>query len=96
MYQNKIITESLPWVPLDYPGVFIRIIRTDPQTGGLTVLTRVDPGMTFPAHFHTHADETVFILAGDFVEDGKTYGPGAFFAGAAGTPHGPTTAARGA
>jgi quercetin dioxygenase-like cupin family protein len=89
MYQNKILTESLPSVPLDYPGVSIRVVHTDARTGGMTVLTRLEPGATIPAHLHTEADETVFVISGDFVEDGQTYGPGAFFFGAAGTSHGP-------
>jgi hypothetical protein len=29
------------------------------------------------------------VLEGDFVEAGMTYGPGTFFAGKAGTTHGP-------
>jgi hypothetical protein len=29
------------------------------------------------------------LLSGDFIEQGKSYGPGAFFVGKAGTSHGP-------
>lgn len=67
----------------------MRVLKEDARTGGMTVLTRMEPGAAIPAHLHTHAHETVFVVSGDFVEDGKAYGPGSFFAGEAGTPHGP-------
>jgi len=45
-------------------------------------------GATIPRHWHAAADETVFVVLGDFVEQGKSFGPGAFFVGKAGTSHG--------
>ncbi len=88
MYQHVVSTDSLPWMPLEFPGVHMRIIHSDAQTGRLTVMTRLEPGATIPAHFHTKADETVYVLSGDFVEAGVTYGVGTYFAATAGTPHG--------
>lgn len=41
------------------------------------------------AHWHTKADETAFVLKGDFVEDAESYGPGSYFRGQAKTLHGP-------
>ena len=32
-------------------------------------MTRINPGAEIPAHYHTHADETVFVLEGHFIED---------------------------
>ena len=89
MYDLKLDTAGIEWTQLDFPGVSMKILRQDGRTGGMTVITRMQPGATIPAHSHTHADETVFVLEGDFVEDGVSHGPGSFFAGAAGTVHGP-------
>jgi quercetin dioxygenase-like cupin family protein len=89
MYSATINTEKLPWTALDFPGVFMRIIHEHKQSGGMAVMTRLDPGASIPAHIHTKADETVFVISGDFVEDGIEYGPGSFFAAPAGAPHGP-------
>jgi anti-sigma factor ChrR (cupin superfamily) len=89
MYQIAINTESVASTPLPMPGVSIRILSQNAETGGKAVLTRIDAGPTIPEHWHTKADETVFVLEGDFVEAGVTYGPGTFFAGKAGTAHGP-------
>ncbi len=55
----------------------------------MAALTRIDAGATIPEHWHTKADETVFVLEGDFVEAGVPHGPGTFFSGKAGTTHGP-------
>ena len=89
MYHLKLHADSVAWSPLDFPGVSLRVLHTDPDTGATSVLTRMAPGAVIPAHLHTRADETVYVLEGDFVEDGQSHGPGSFFAGKAGVPHGP-------
>ncbi len=89
MYHLKLHADAVAWSPLDFPGVSLRVLHTDPDSGATTVLTRMAPGAVIPAHLHTRADETVYVLDGDFVEDGQSHGPGSFFAGKAGVPHGP-------
>jgi len=88
MYSTTVNTETLPWTALDFPGVSMRVIH-EHKSGGMTVMTRLEPGASIPAHLHTKADETVFVVAGDFIEDAIEYGPGSFFAAPAGSPHGP-------
>ena len=89
MYGVKVNESEVGWTPLDMPGVAMKVLHKDEATGAMAVLTRMDAGATIPAHFHTKADETVYVLEGDFVEDGQSHGPGSFFAGKAGVPHGP-------
>jgi quercetin dioxygenase-like cupin family protein len=89
MYGVKICEQDVNWTPLDIPGVSMKVLFKDEASGAMTVITKMDAGAVIPAHFHTHADETVFVLDGDFVEDGESHGPGAYFVGKAGTPHGP-------
>jgi quercetin dioxygenase-like cupin family protein len=89
MYHLKLLAGSAAWSDLDFPGVSMGVLHTDPVSGAMSVLTRLAPGAVIPAHLHTKADETVYVLEGDFVEDGESYGPGCFFAGKAGVPHGP-------
>jgi quercetin dioxygenase-like cupin family protein len=95
MYHVKLDAASIAWTPLDFAGVSLRVLHTEPETGAMTVLTRMAPGATIPAHLHTKADETVYVLEGDFVEDSQGHGPGSFFAGKAGVPHGPHTSVGG-
>ena len=79
MYQIAIDSQSVASVPLDIPGVSIRVLTRDAATGGMTVLTRIEAGATIPEHWHTQADETVFVIEGDFVEAGVSHGPRCVF-----------------
>jgi quercetin dioxygenase-like cupin family protein len=95
MYHIKRAADQGDWTALSFAGVTLRVLDGDPTTGEATVLTRLAPGATIPKHRHTHADEAVFVVEGDFVEDRISYGPGAYFAGRAGTDHGPHTSKTG-
>jgi quercetin dioxygenase-like cupin family protein len=89
MYELKRKPDSGTWDGLALPGVAMQVLRTDEATGAMTVLTRIASGASIPEHSHTKADESVFVVEGEFVEDGETYGPGSYFFGKAGTRHGP-------
>ncbi len=89
MYQLKVRESNLAWADSQMPGVSMKVLHNDETTGAMAVLTRMAPGTTIPAHWHTRADESVFVIEGDFVEDGVKYGPGCYFKGSAGTVHGP-------
>ena len=62
MYHLKLHVEAVAWSPLDFPGVSLRVLHTDPDSGAMSVLTRMSPGAVIPAHLHTKADETVYVL----------------------------------
>jgi anti-sigma factor ChrR (cupin superfamily) len=95
MYQKAIEQDKVSAVALDIPGVTIQTLHTDDISGAMIVLTHIAAGATIPQHWHTSAGETVFVLSGDFIEQGRSYGPGAFFVGKAGTSHGPHNSASG-
>ena len=42
--------EGLPWVKTRWPGVEIKVLMEDKETGLLTALTRFAPGATLPDH----------------------------------------------
>jgi quercetin dioxygenase-like cupin family protein len=56
------------------------------------VLRKFKAGVTVPAHIHPQANESVYVLSGEWEESGVTYTTGAFFHAPKGTPHGPHTA----
>jgi anti-sigma factor ChrR (cupin superfamily) len=89
MYNIKRAADEGGWITLDFPGVNIKVLHTDESSGATTVLTRLAPGAVIPRHRHTAANETVYVIEGDFVEDNESFGPGSFFAGMAGSDHGP-------
>src|SRR4051812_39256211 len=88
MYQRIIDASTLDEQALDIDGVSIRVLH-QADNGGIAVITRMRAGAVIPAHWHSKADETVYVLSGDFVEDGVAYGPGNYFVGTARTVHGP-------
>jgi anti-sigma factor ChrR (cupin superfamily) len=67
----------------------VRLTESAPRTACRRQACLPSLGASISAHSHTRAEETVYVLEGDFVEDGVAYGAGSFFAGAAGIPHGP-------
>lgn len=95
MYETNLDTSALAWSPLNAAGLSTKVLHQVESAGGMTAMTRLAPGATIPAHRHTHADQTVFVLEGDLVDDGVTYGPGRFLVAKAGTPHGPHGSAGG-
>lgn len=90
MYDSTVVCSELTPVPIEIPGIFVKVLRRDPRPG-LVVLTRMSPRATLPEHWHSEAHETAFVLDGDFIDAGVGYGPGTFFYGKAGCPHGPHT-----
>jgi quercetin dioxygenase-like cupin family protein len=95
MYQHVVLTDSLDWQPLDFPGVSMRLVHQDKRSGGMTVLTRLEAGATIPAHTHSQADEAVYVISGDFIEAGVSHKAGTFFVAAAGVAHGPHKSEKG-
>lgn len=89
MYPIKVRESELSWADLGMPGVTMKVLHKDEATGAMAVLTRIEAGASIPRHWHSKADEAVYVLDGDFVEDGVSYGPGAYFVGQARTTHGP-------
>jgi quercetin dioxygenase-like cupin family protein len=96
MYETTLDTTKLEWSsPNPASGISMKMLHQDKSTGGMTGMTRFAPGSSMPAHRHTHADQTVFVLQGDLIDNGVTYGPGTFFLARAGQPHGPHTTTTG-
>jgi quercetin dioxygenase-like cupin family protein len=89
MFQYVALSLEKKWQPGPYPGVELLVLHTSEETGGMTVLRKFDAGVTVPAHIHPQANESVFILSGQWEEDGVTYSTGAFFFAPRGELHGP-------
>jgi quercetin dioxygenase-like cupin family protein len=77
------------WEKLAIKGVESKTLYFDEGTKARTVETKLAPGATIPRHCHTHANETVYVLSGDFIEEGTEYQAGSYFVAKAGTIHGP-------
>jgi len=53
------------------------------------VLRKFKAGVAVPAHIHPEANESVYVLSGEWEESGVTYTTGAYFFAPKGTKHGP-------
>lgn len=52
------------WRPSKVPGVAVKVLRSDKESGESAALVRLEAGTSFPAHDHP-AGEEVFVLEGD-------------------------------
>ena len=67
MASRYIDVPSLPWQPTRFPGVEIKVLMEDPDTGLQTVLTRMAPGAVLTDHAHA-AIEQSFVLEGSLAD----------------------------
>jgi anti-sigma factor ChrR (cupin superfamily) len=77
------------------PGLHAKVLFKDPQAHTVTTLYKFDPGVTVPKHSHT-GFEQCFILEGDFVVNGESYGPGDYHCAPPGSTHELITTTQGA
>lgn len=92
-------TESA-WIPFPIPGatsdkLFAKLLNLDIKYGPVFAVLKIEAGGYIPAHIHHKTEEQHYVLEGDFINDGITYGPGAFFAHDKGQVHGPHSSKNG-
>ena len=74
------------WVTAGLPGVDMKPLFTDVETGRSTYLLRLQPGATAPAHYH-HDAEQCLVVEGDIGWGDLVYEKGDFVVMAKGTKH---------
>jgi len=92
MFPYAVLAQNKSWQPGPYPGVELLVLHKNEATGGVTVLRKFHAGVTVPAHTHPLANESVYVLAGEWEEGGVIYTPGAFLFAPRGERHGPHVA----
>jgi anti-sigma factor ChrR (cupin superfamily) len=75
------------WVPHPVPGIRMKVLAMNRESGYATLLLDVEPGTRFPAHHHSGAEEC-YVLSGAIYTLGRRMGPGDFLHADAGTDHG--------
>ena len=89
MYPYVALKSDKHWQPGPYAGVELLILHKNEATGGLTVLRKFAAGTAIPAHIHPQANETAYILSGEWEESGVIYSSGTCFFAPRGELHGP-------
>ena len=79
--------EALPWVDTG-PGDQMKVLMHDPETGMLTILTRLAPGASIPFHMHEAMEQT-YILEGSLKDDEGECSAGNFVIRPKGSKHSP-------
>jgi anti-sigma factor ChrR (cupin superfamily) len=65
----------VPWTPTRWPGIHLKVLMEDKETGLLTALTKFDKGAVLPDHEHVDIEQS-YVLEGSLVD-----GDGAVTAG---------------
>src|SRR5437763_14298480 len=60
--------ESLPWKPTPCPGIDMKILLEDPESGLLTALFRWQPGAALALHEHVEIDQPC-VREGSLIDD---------------------------
>lgn len=69
--------EQLPWEETPFPGVEMKVLLREEDTGLLTALLRWAPGAELPLHEHVEIEQT-YMLSGRLVDHEGEAGPGQF------------------
>ena len=59
---------DLPWKPTPCPGIDMKVLLEDKDTGLLTALFRWQPGSELSLHEHVEVEQT-FVIEGSLVDD---------------------------
>ena len=59
-------TDDIPWEPMaEAPGVQMKVLLRDEETGLFTGLFKIEPGGVVPDHIHQDVEQT-YVLEGTF------------------------------
>jgi anti-sigma factor ChrR (cupin superfamily) len=82
--------DDLPWEQTKFPGVEVKTLIIDKETGLLTCLLRMAPGAVLPDHEHVLVEQT-YVMEGRLVDPDCDVGPGEFVWRPAGSRHAAST-----
>jgi anti-sigma factor ChrR (cupin superfamily) len=74
------------WVNSGVPGIDIKQLFQEKETGRSTYLVRMEPGKRLPAHYHPDAEQCL-VLKGDIAWGDIVYEEGDFIVMGKGTHH---------
>ena len=77
---------SLPWQSTRFPGIEVKVLMEDPETGLQTVLTRMAPGSVLTDHMHVQVEQS-WVLEGSLVDHEGEVAAGGFVWRPAGSRH---------
>ncbi len=79
--------EKTPWIDTG-PGNKMKVLYHDPETGLLTIISKLEPGAGIPEHTHEDLEQTL-VLEGSLVDAEGACTAGNFVIRAKGSRHAP-------
>ncbi len=77
---------ALPWRQTAFPGVEIKVLLEDKDSGLMTTITRMAPGAVLPLHEHVDVEQT-YVLEGRLVDEEGEVRAGGYVWRPAGSTH---------
>ncbi len=74
---RNMAVNDLPWKPTPTPGIDMKVLVKDDETGLLTALFRWQPGTVLALHEHVEIEQS-YVLEGEFEDDDGVYPAGNF------------------
>ena len=78
--------ESMPWQRTKFPGIEMKILYSDKESGISSILFKMAPGAVVPKHTHMALEQT-FMLEGSLADDQGSVTKGNFVWRPAGNSH---------
>src|ERR1700751_2045648 len=69
--------------------ITVKVRNANYMLGPVILHLDMKPGSIIPAHFHQGMAEALYVVDGDFINEGKSYQPGSSLHFKAGNAHGP-------
>lgn len=98
MYDQEILASQVKAdrFPFPYEGdVTLAVRNKNYALGPVMVHIVMKPGSVIPAHKHEKMAEALYVVEGDFINEGKEYLPGTSLHVKAGRQHGPHSTKKG-
>jgi anti-sigma factor ChrR (cupin superfamily) len=99
-WNQTLKTSEIQAIPAPFPNTkgtaTLKILNGDQSLGPALAILRLEPGSEIARHLHEQTTETLYVLDGDFIDEGTTtYPAGTELNGKPMTPHGPHTTKNG-
>jgi uncharacterized RmlC-like cupin family protein len=92
MFDQEVLESQVKAGRFPFPSegsITLAIRNTNYSLGPVMLHLAMQPGSVIPAHVHEGAAEVLYVVEGDFINEGKQYRPGTSLHVKAGKPHGP-------
>ena len=92
MFDQEILASQVKADKFPFQGegdITLAIRNKNYALGPVMLHLSMSPGSTIPAHSHEDVAEVLYVIEGEFINEGETYQPGTSLHVKAGKPHGP-------